>query len=327
MGLTRRQVIQSFGASGIVTSLARTAHAQVESARILTGFPPGGTSDATCRRVAEKLNGTYAKSVVVENRTGAAGQIAITAMKSVAADGLVMLQTPMSMLGIYPHIYKKLPYDPVADLTPVSLLANFDFGFGIGPSVPSSVKTMNDYLAWCKANPSQANFASPAAGSTPHFIGVLLGRSAGVSLTHVPYRGSQPAILDMIGGQLPAVSAPIGEFLQHLPSGRVRVIGASGAQRSRFAPQVPTYTEQGFKDLAFREWFGMYLPAGASSDVVQKLNAAVVTAMAAPETVEGLAKMALEAASSTPMELAALLRADTARWGPLVKTIGFTVDG
>ena len=131
----------------------------------------------------------------------------------------------------------------------------------------------------------------------------------------------------MIGGQLPAVSAPIGEFLQHLPSGRVRVIGASGAQRSRFAPQVPTYTEQGFKDLAFREWFGMYLPAGASSDVVQKLNAAVVTAMAAPETVEGLAKMALEAASSTPMELAALLRADTARWGPLVKTIGFTVDG
>ena len=119
MGLTRRQVIQSFGASGIVTSLARTAHAQVESARILTGFPPGGTSDATCRRVAEKLNGTYAKSVVVENRTGAAGQIAITAMKSVAADGLVMLQTPMSMLGIYPHIYKKLPYDPVADLTPV----------------------------------------------------------------------------------------------------------------------------------------------------------------------------------------------------------------
>ena len=329
MPFTRRNLILSTGASTLLSTVGAAALAQAaafENARIVTGFTPGGTSDTICRRVAERMKPGYAKTVVVENRSGAGGQIAIQYMKTVPADGSTILQTPMSMLGIYPHIYKKLAYDPVADLTPVSLGAVFDFGFAVGPAVPPSVKNIADFLAWCKANPTQANYGSPAAGSVPHFIGVLIGRAGGVDLKHIPYRGTQPAILEMMGGQLPAVSGPIGEFTQHVASGRCRVIAATGAQRSRFAPDVATLAEQGHKDLVFSEWFGFYLPARAEPDVVQRANLALRAALAASDVVDGLAVMGLEAKSSSPAELAAMLKADTERWGPIVKSIGFTAD-
>ena len=243
-----------------------------------------------------------------------------------APDGTTILQTPMSMLGIYPHIYRRLPYDPVADLTPVTLGCTFDFGFAVGPAVPASVRNVAEFLAWCKANPAQANFGSPAAGSVPHFIGVLLGRSAGVDLKHVPYRGTQPAILDMIGGHVQAVSGPIGEFTQHVAAGKCRLLAATGSARSRFAPDTPTLVEQGLRDMAFSEGFGCYLPGKAAAGVVQRANAALRAALADKETVDGLAVMGLEAKSSTSSELAALLKADTERWGPIVKSIGFTAE-
>lgn len=328
MGISRRNVLQAAGAAAWLSGVAEHAwaQAQIESLKIVTGFTPGGTSDTICRRVAERVVPGYAKAAFVDNKAGAGGQIAIQFVKTQAPDGATVLQTPMSMLGIYPHIYKKLPYDPVADLTPVSLGCVFDFGFAVGPSVPASVKTIPDFLQWCKANPAQANFGSPAAGSTPHFIGALLGKSAGIELNHVAYRGTQPAILDMIGGQLPAVSGPIGEFTQHVAAGKARLLGASGAQRSPFAPNTATFKEQGLKDFVFDEWFGFYLPAKASAEVVNRLNAALRQALASAETVSGLAAMGLQAQSSTPAELAARLKADTERWGPLVKTIGFTAD-
>jgi len=327
MRISRRHVLQTAGTSALLTTLGQPARAQsLESVKLVTGFAPGGTSDTICRRVADKLRGSYARSAVVENKTGAGGQIAIQAMKGAPADGSVILQTPMSMLGIYPHIYKKLPYDPIADVLPVSLGCTFDFGFAVGPSVPASVKSIPDFLAWCKANPGQANFGSPAAGSVPHFIGVLLGRNAGVDLKHVPYRGTQPAILEMVGGQLPAVSGPVGEFTQQVAAGKCRLIGTSGAARSKFAPTVATFTEQGLKDMAFSEWFGFYLPAGATAATVQRANAALRSALAAPDVIEGLATMGLEAASSSPAELAAMLKASHDRWGPLVRAIGFTAD-
>jgi tripartite-type tricarboxylate transporter receptor subunit TctC len=332
MTLSRRHALQAAGSATLLSAFGAVPRAQaqgtaaLDTVKVITGFTPGGTSDAICRRVAAKLQPGYGKSVVVENRTGAGGQIAIQSVKTLASDGSVILQTPMSMLGIYPHIYKKLPYDPVGDLTPVTQGAIFDFGFAVGPAVPASVKSMPDFLAWCKANPDKANFGSPAAGSTPHFIGALAGRAAGVDLKHVPYRGTQPAILDMIGGQLQAVSGPVGEFTQHVAAGKCRLLATTGAQRNKFAPTVATLLEQGMKDMAFSEWFGFYLPGKAAPDAVARANAAIRVALAAPETVEGLELMGLESRSSTPAELAAMLKADTERWGPLVKAIGFTAD-
>jgi tripartite-type tricarboxylate transporter receptor subunit TctC len=325
--LQRRQFLLTSTAAGL--ALAHPlGHAQglPENARIFAGFAPGGTVDVTGRRVADKLRDVLAKSVVVENRTGAGGQIALSALKIAPADGLTLLVTPMSMLGIYPHTYKKLPYDPVADFQPVSQAVRFDFGFAVGPMVPASVKTLADFVGWCKANPKDANFGSPAAGSVPHFVAELFGRAAGVDLKHVPYRGTQPAIADLMGGQVASVSGPVGEFLQHLPTGKVRLLATSGAARSKFAPGVATYAEQGFKDIVFDEWFGFYMPAKVPADALNRAVTAIRNALGSPEVVEALALMGLEARPSSPTELAALLKNDSERWAPLIKTIGFTAD-
>lgn len=329
MTVSRRQIIQSAGAAALLGSVARQAFAQAapfETIKIVTGFTPGGTSDTICRRVAAKMPASFTKTALVENKPGAGGQIAVQAMKGVTPDGATILQTPMSMLGIYPFVYKKLQYDPVADVTPVCLGAVFDFGFAVGPAVPASVTSIPEFLAWCKANPNNANFGSPGAGSVPHFIGTLLGKSAGIDIKHAAFRGTQPAILDMIGGQIPAVSGPVGEFTQHVQAGKCRLLGTSGAKRNKFAPTIATFTEQGLKDMAFSEWFGFFLPAKATPEVLQRTNAALRTALAAQETIDGLAAMGLEAAASSPAELGAMLKADTERWGPIVKAIGFTAD-
>lgn len=302
------------------------AQTLLETVKIVTGFPPGGTSDTLCRRVAERLRGNYAKATFVENRTGAAGQIAVEAMKNAPADSSTILQTPASMLMIYPHIYKKLAYDPFVDVVPVSLGATFVFGFAAGPAVPDSVRNVNDFLAWCKANPKLANFGTPAAGSVPHFLGALLEKASGVELRHVGYRGTQPAIIDLIGGQISAVSGPVGEFTQHVRAGKIRLLATSGAERTRFAPDTATFVEQGFPSVQSDEWFGFFMPGKSQPAVVQRTNAALRAALAAPEVIEGLALMGLESKSSTPEELARLLRADHDRWGPIVKSIGFTAD-
>lgn len=329
MNPPRRKVLKfAFASAGAsLAGLPLLARAQsIETARIVSGFAAGGTVDTLARRVADKLRGDYAKAVVVDTKSGAGGQIAIQTMKTAPADGSALLVTPMSMVGIYPHTYRKLAYDPVADLTPVSLGVVFDLAFGVGPMVPANVKTISDFFAWCKANPSLANFGSPAAGSVPHFAGELIGRAGKIDLRHVAFRGSQPALLDMIGGQIAAVSAPVGEFLPHLPGGKARLLATTGAQRNRFTPDVPTLAEQGFKDLVFSEWFGFYLPAKTPPDIVSKANAAIRSALAKPDVVEGLASMGLEAKSSSPAELAALLKSDYERWGPVVKQIGFTAE-
>lgn len=329
MTIKRRLLLQTTGTAALLATLGREALAQsppIDIARIITGFAAGGSSDTTCRRLAQKLQGQYAKSAVVDNKTGAGGQIAVQFVKAAAPDGSTILQTPTSILTIYPHIYKKLPYDPAADLTPVSLACIFDFGFAVGPSVPANVRTVPEFLAWAKVNPAGANFGSPAAGSTPHFLGVLIGKSAGVDLRHAAYRGTQPAMLDLMGGNISAVSGPIGDITQHLASGKVRLLGTSGAKRSRFAPDVATLAEQGLREMTHSEWFAFFLPAKATPETVERLNAAMKTALAQKDVIEGLNGFGLEAVSSSSAELADLIKRDTAKWAPIVKQVGFTAE-
>jgi tripartite-type tricarboxylate transporter receptor subunit TctC len=323
-------------ASGAITALATWSSfvegaiaqgAPLENVRIVTGFPPGGNSDALCRRVADALRGTsYCKIAIVENKPGAGGQIAVQSMKGAATDGSIILQTPASMLMIYPHIYKNLPYNVFSDVTAVTLACTFDFAFCVGPAVPSSVRDIADFFAWCKANPDYANYGSPAAGSLPHFIGVLLAQAVGVELKHVPYRGMQPAIQDLVGGQVQAVSGPVGEFTQHANASKVRILGVSGATRSHFAPNVPTLLEQGYKDLVFSEWFGFFAPGGTPATVVKRANDALCAVLARPDVSDGLAALGLEVKSSSPEELATALKDSYDRWSPIVKKIGFTAD-
>ena len=324
--MKRRQLISTTAIAGLL-SIMNLSHAQsMDNAKIVTGFAVGGTVDTTARRVANHMTGKYAKAVIVDTKPGAGGQIAISAVKAAAPDGTTLLVTPMSMLGIYPNTYKSLPYDPVNDVTPVSMGVQFDMAFAVGPMVPATVTNIAQFIEWSKANPTKANFGSPAPGSVPHFVGEMIGRAGKIDLKHVGYRGTQPAILDLIGGQIAAVSGPVGEFLQHVAGGKVRFLATSGATRNKFAPTVPTLVEQGYSDLVFSEWFGIFLPGKASADVVSKANAGVRAALASKDVIDGLAAMGLEAKATSPEELAALLKADTQKWAPVIKTIGFRAD-
>ena len=322
MSLTRRYAIYS----GLSALSSNAWTRGIDIVKIVNGFAVGGGADTICRRLAGKLSQSYARQVVVDSRTGAGGQIAVMYAKASAPDGTTLLLIPMFALGIYPHTYRKLGYNPATDLVPVSLAATFEYAVAVGPSVPASVRNVPELMDWFKANPSAANIGYPALGSTAHFIGVVLGRSIGVVIAHVSYRGGQPALLDMVAGQIPAVICPIGELTMFLKARKCRLLGLSGASRSRFAPAIATLTEQGYTDLVVKEWFGIFMPAGVSEEIVSTANHAIRAALADPGLSTALASIGLEAASSSPAELAAVLKADSARWGQLVKLIGFSAD-
>ncbi len=326
-GITRRQLVQWGGASALAT-LAPAAWAQadqLEMVRLVIGSPPGGVLDAFTRLAAEALRPDYARNVVVENKTGASGQIAVQTVKAAVADGATILVTPMPIMGIYPHTYKKLAYNPRTDFVPVSMGAVFDLTLAVGPMVPTFVRDLRGFFAWCKANPEQASFGSPAAGSTPHFIGSMAAKAAGVELAHVPYRGPTPAINDMIGGQVAAACSTVGDFLPFL-DGKARLLATTGTTRSRFTPQVPTFVEQGFKDIVVNDWFGLFAPAGTPAKQVQRLSAALKKGLADPAFARAMELKGVDPRWSSSTELAERLEADTRRWGPIVKSLNFSAD-
>lgn len=294
--------------------------------RIVVGFPPGGSADLIARALAPQM-GAYASQVIVDNKPGAGGRIALEALKNAEPDGSTLVVTPSSMVSIYPHVYKRLSYDPQADFTPVAMVASFPFVLVVGPMVPERVKSLADFLAWCKAHPSQAAYASPGGGSTPHFAGASLARASGVDLLHVPYKGGAPAMNDVMGGQIAANMAVVSNALPQVQAGKVRAIAVTGTTRSPALPQVPTVAESGFPEVVLTEWFGVYLPRKAPPDVVGRLNKAVLDAVKAKGVQEVLAKAAFEAAAplSAP-EFAQMARADMARWGQVVKASGFTPE-
>jgi tripartite-type tricarboxylate transporter receptor subunit TctC len=188
------------------------------------------------------------------------------------------------------------------------------------------VKSLRDFAAWCRENPSKANFGSPAAGSTPHFTGVMLARAGNFSLEHLAYRGPTPAVLDLVGGQIAAACVPVGDLTSFAASGKCRLLGTSGATRNRFAPDVATFAEQGFKNLVVEDWFGFFLPAGTPAAQVAKASAAIRAALAFPELQQAMAQSGMQVQGSTPEAFAEQLKADTGRWAPVVKAIGFTAD-
>ena len=329
--LSRRQLLQysgaaAIGAASVTPAWSQNPAADMEIARIVVGSPSGAILDAFARRIAEAIAPGYARSVVVENRVGASAQIATAFVKNAAPDGTTILLTPMPMMALFPHTYKKLPYDPVADFSPVALGVTSALALGVGPMVPANVKTVADFVTWCKSNSAQSSFGSPAAGSTPHFAGIMLGKAASFDFVHVPFRGTAPAINDMMGSQIAAVVSPVGDFLPHLDSGRARLLAVTSSSRSRFVPSVPTFMELGYKDVVTSDWFAFFLPSKTPAAQVQKLSAALKTALAAPELVKSMEARGLETKWSTPAELADRMKADSVHWGAVVKGLGFTAE-
>ena len=326
---TRRHFVQLIGTSATSLSLAPLGVlAQgIDQVRILYGFPAGSSGDSVARRVGEKLAGTaYTRNAaVVENKPGASGRIALETLKAAPADGSVLAMAPVSAMANYPFIYPRLAYDP-KDFAPVSIAAIAHHGLAVGPLVPASVKTVRDFLAWCKGNAAQAHYGSPGAGSTPHFLGALLGLNIGTELQHVPYRGSVPGVVDVVGGQIAAMVTTHGDFLQNHRAGKLRILGTSGPKRSPFVPEVPTFAEQGFPELTTEEWFGFYAPARTPADVVAAANAAITGALKDKAVQDGILAVGLIPHGSSIEEMVRWQRSEVEAWRPLIRKIGFTAE-
>jgi len=324
MRISRRTAMGAALAACVSRPAWSQANTPIELASIISGFAAGGGADMIARRLAQRLT-DYAKTTVVDLKTGAGGQLAIQYMKNVVPDGRTMLLMAMSPLGIYPHTYKTLAYDPFADLTPVSNVATYDFTVAVGPAVPESVTTVPQLMQWFQQNPSSAAFGYAAIGANTHFVGVMLEREAKVPFAHVGYRGGQPAVIDMMGGQIPGGIFTTGELIEPVKNGKCRVLATTGSAPSRFFPGTSTLASQGYPDLVVNDWIGIFLPKNVPASVVDKLNAAIRTAVADPGMIESLATIGFEAAASSPQELGVMLKTDFDRWGELVRAIGFTV--
>ncbi|MBL5976766.1 twin-arginine translocation signal domain-containing protein, partial [Comamonas sp. NyZ500] len=245
----RRNFVKGLGAGAALAAFggitSRSAYAQgggpLEQVRILYGFPAGSAGDSVARRVAEKMGGSsYTRNMgVVENKPGAGGRIALENLRNAVGDGSVIALSQVSAFSIYPHIYSKLSYQ-AKDFEPISIGAIMHHGLAVGPAVPAEVKTLKDFLAWCKNNPDKASFGSPGAGSQPHLLGALLSLRSGVRLSHAPYRGMAPGVSDVVGGQIAAIMGTCGDYLSYYKAGKLRVLATSGPQRNPYLPNVPT---------------------------------------------------------------------------------------
>lgn len=326
MSFTRRHIVRSTGATALLAGLAPLARAQgpalVESLKIVNGGLPAGIAEPFGRKIAEGVVRNYAKAVVVDSQVGSDGIGAMQLVKNAAPDGATLLQTPMSTLAIYPTIFKKLPYDPVADFLPVAMGCVYEFGFAVGSAVPASVRTMDEFLTWCKSNEDKARFGSPAVGSVPHFIGVLAARAADAPLAHVPYPSTQLAIDDLVSGKIAAACGPVGDFTRYVGQGKCRLIATSGPRRAAVAGGTPTLVEQGLKDLVFEEWIGFFFPAKTPAETVARMNAAIRGALLSPLAITALVPLGIEPQFSTPEALAARLKKDTDQWNSIFRSMG-----
>ena len=324
---TRRHFIPALLAFGAGLPLAARAQHRDEALRIVCGYPPGGSVDIVCRKLAERLTATgFTAQAIVENRSGAAGRLAVQEVRRGPADGSVMLVTPASVVTMYAHIYRPLSYDPFADLAPVSSVAATGFALAVGPRVPASVVTVEGFARWCNANPAAAQCGNAGAGSMPHFMALLMERELRVAMTHVPYRGGSAAMQSVAAGDVASALGTESSARPLAQAGRLRVLATSGADRSPFFPQVATFREEGLVRLTQREWFGAFMPARTPDAVVRGAAEALRAVLQEPDVRAVWERAGLLVESSTPVALLAAMRSEYDFWGPLIKASGFTPE-
>ena len=288
--------------------------------KILVGFPPGGSVDIVARLLADKLRVTLGQNVIIDNKPGAGGRIAMGELKRAAPDGQTLALAPSGVLVVQPWLFANLGFDPNKDFSPIARVTTFDFAVTTGPGAPAGdVKAI---LAWMKANPAKANYATSGAGTLPHFAGQLLGQATGVALTHVGYKGGAPAATDLMGGQVPLMVDTASETIEHHRAGKVRIVAVTGEARSKSLPDVPTLKESGI-DVVADGFFGLFGPAGVSPDVVTRINRAVGDALRAPDVQEKIQNIGLVTNYGSAQELASLQAEHYRRWEAPIKAAGF----
>ncbi len=292
--------------------------------RLVVPFPPGGATDILAREVAQKLTEAWGQSVVVDNRPGAGGNIGAELVARAAPDGYTLLMGTVGTHAINASLYAKLPYDHVKDFAPVILVAGVPNVLVVNPALP--VNTVAELIAYAKANPGKLNFASSGNGTSIHLSGELFKVMAGVQMTHVPYKGSAPAVADLISGQVQLMFDNLPPSLPQIKAGKLRALAVTSATRAPALPDVPTIAEAGLPGFEASSWFGVLAPAGTPPAIVARLNAEIAKWLASPEAREKLSKQGANAAGGSPEDFAKHIAAETTKWAKVVKDSGAKVD-
>jgi len=327
MRLSRRKFLKLTAGAAALPALSRMAWAQAYPSRyvrLVVQFPPGGASDPLARVLANRLSEVWGQQVVVENKGGAGGNIGAAAVAQSAPDGYTLLIGLDTSLTINPYVYPSLGYDPIADLAPVTRLCTFT-NLMVAPN-SSPAKSVMEFVNYAKVNRGKITFASPGTGTSPHVSGELFKRMTNINMTHVPYRGGGPAYNDLIPGRVDVMFATMPSALAQVHGGVLRGLAVTSAARSPFAPNIPTVGESGVAGFDVSDGFGLYMPARAPAEIVRKVRDDTLSALAHPAVKQRLQEIAMTVITSTPIELAALLKSETAKWGPIIKEAGIRAD-
>ena len=307
-------------ALGLIMIDPGSAQSSESAIRIVTSYPAGGVGDMAARMIADFMRTRLNRTVIVENKPGAAGRLGIQSVKDAAADGSVLLFTPIAPMVLFPHVYDNLAYDPVRDFQPISQVGTFDLGVAVGANVPA--ENLKELVDWLKSHPDQAAYGTPAAGSLPHFFAVLFARQADLDLRHVAYKGNPQAITDLIGGHLPLFFTSTQDLVEAHKAGRIRVLATSGRARSPALSDVPTFTENGYA-IRGEGWYGIYAPAKTPAEIIAQLNRAVVEAVRTDEFSKRLTPLGVQPTGTSAEEFSRIQKSDSELWGPVIKASGF----
>lgn len=328
MQASRRLVLAGIAAAAATALAPFAAHAQAayptKPVTIVVPFAAGGTTDILARVIGQALNKELGQQVIVDNRAGAGGNIGAALAAKAPADGYTLFMGTVGTHAINQSLYKKLNFDPIKDFQPLTRVAMVPNLLVANPGKP--YKTVKELIAYAKANPGKVNFGSSGSGSSIHLSGELFNSLAKVDMIHVPYKGSAPAVTDLVAGQIDIMFDNMPSAIQHVRSGRLKAIAVTTAKRSPELPDVPTIAEAGVPGYEATSWFGMFAPANTPAPVVAKLNAALVKVLANPETKKKLAEQGAEPYSEKPEQFAAFIAAETAKWSKVVKDSGASAD-
>jgi tripartite-type tricarboxylate transporter receptor subunit TctC len=311
----------------ITTVVSTTALAQAypnKAIRVVVPFPPGGGTDIIAREVTQKVASTTGWTFVIDNKPGAGGNLGVDAAAKAPADGYTIVLGQTSNLAINPALYSRLPYNPQKDLTPISLVASAPLVIVV--PMQSEFKTVADLVAAAKAKPSQVNFASPGNGTVAHLTGEQFQKTAGVKFQHVPYKGANQALTDVISGQVQIYVSSVPSVLQQIRTGKLRPLAVTSAKRVDDLPQTPTVGESGYKGFDAVTWFGFLAPAGTPKEIVARLNAEFNKALQQPDLRKRLGDEGADPLGGAPELFADLIRDDIVRWGKTVKESGVRID-
>ena len=292
--------------------------------RLICPYAPGGATDIISRAVAVELSKTLGQPVNVDNRPGAGANLGSEMAARSAPDGYTLLTSASSLHGITPFLYKKLNYDPNKDLAPVIVLAGFANVLVVNPAVPAN--SVKELIALVRAQPGKLTCASSGSGSTIHMSCEMFKHMLGVEITHVPYKGSGPAVTDLMGGQVSMMFDNIPSSITHIRSGKLRALATTGAQRAPSLPDLPTIAESGVPGYESTAWFGIAVPAGTPKEIIARLNADGQKATKSPEFVKRMTDLGYEIVGGTPEQMAAMIQDEVRRWGPIVNASGAKVD-